>query len=103
MIFTQNLLCFLIDKALGLSPLLLMGEACAALSADTSCRAAEGRSLALCSETDHGQDPPTCCRACKADAEMTTISIELKASCCLYLLSFFFLSPLFALLSVHSL
>lgn len=82
------------DKALGLSPLLLVREACAAFSADTSCGTAEGRGLALCSKTDRGQDPSMCRRACKADTEINTISAELEACSCLYLLLYCFSLPL---------
>ena len=81
------------DKALGLPPLLLIREACAAFSADTSCGAAGGRGLTLCSETDCGQDCPTSRRACKADTEINTSSAELGACCCLYLPFFFFSFP----------
>lgn len=82
------------DKAVGLSPLLLIREACAAFSADTSCGTAEGRGLALCSKTAHEQDPSVCRRACKSEAEINTISAELEACSCLYLLLYCFSFPL---------
>lgn len=67
-------------KVLSLSPLLLYGKL-VLRSVLTPIAELQKDEVSLCSETDCGQDPPTRHRACKADAEINTISAELEACC----------------------